>query len=140
MITAVDTNVLIDLFGADPIHGIPSKEAIRSCIYQGSLVACGVVWAEVSAVFPSESRAHEALQSLGVQFSPLGLDASLFAGRLWKDYRQKGGRRDRMVADFLIGAHALYHADALLTRDRGFYRSGMPKLKIIDPSKNKEEN
>lgn len=140
MITAVDTNVLIDLFSADPIHGIPSKEAIRSCIYQGSLVACEVVWAEVSAVFPSESRAQEALQALGVQFSPLGLEASLFAGRLWKDYRQKGGRRDRVVADFLIGAHALYHADVLLTRDRGFYRSGMPTLKIIDPSKNQEAN
>lgn len=134
MITAIDTNVLIDLFGADPIHGVPSKEAIRSCINQGSLVACEVVWAEVSAVFPSESDAHEVLQTLGVRFSPLGIDASLFAGRLWKDYRQKGGRRDRMVADFLIGAHALHHADALLTRDRGFYRSGMPKLKIIDPS------
>jgi len=139
VITAVDTNVLIDLFGADPIHGVPSQEAMRSCIQQGSLVACEVVWAEVSAVFPSESRAQEALQSLGVQFSPLGLEASLFAGRLWKDYRQKGGRRDRMVADFLIGAHALYYADALLTRDRGFYRSGMLKLKIIDPSKKSEE-
>ena len=133
MITAVDTNVLIDLFGADPIYGIPSKEAFRSCINQGSLVACDVVWAEVSAVFPSESDAQEALQTLGVQFSPLGMEASLFSGRLWKDYRKKGGRRDRMVADFLIGAHALYHADALLTRDRGFYRSGMPKLKIIEP-------
>lgn len=134
MITAIDTNVLIDIFGADPIHGVHSKEAIRSCINQGSLVACEVVWAEVSAVFPSESDAQEVLQTLGVQFSPLGIDASLFAGRLWKAYRQKGGRRDRMVADFLIGAHALHHADALLTRDRGFYRSGMPKLKIIDPS------
>ncbi|MBA3614073.1 MAG: type II toxin-antitoxin system VapC family toxin [Nitrospirales bacterium] len=134
MITAIDTNVLIDLFGADPIHGFPSKEAICSCINQGSLVACEVVWAEVSAVFPSENDAQEALQTLGVQFSSLGIDASLLAGRLWKDYRQKGGRRDRMVADFLIGAHALYHADVLLTRDRGFYRSGMPKLKIIDPS------
>jgi predicted nucleic acid-binding protein len=101
---------------------------------QGSLVACEVVWGEVSAVFPSESDAQDVLQTLGVQFSPLGVDASLFGGRLWKDYRQKGGRRDRMVADFLIGAHALHQADALLTRDRGFYRSGMPKLKIIDPS------
>lgn len=134
MITAVDTNVLIDLFGADPIHGVSSKEAIRSCINQGSLVACEVVWAEVSAVFPIESDAREALQALGVQFVPLGVDASLLAGRLWKDYRQKGGRRDRMVADFLIGAHAFFHADVLLTRDRGFYRSGMSKLKIIDPS------
>jgi predicted nucleic acid-binding protein len=134
VITAIDTNVLIDLFGADPIHGVPSKDAIRSCINQGSLVACEVVWAEVSAVFPSETDAQEVLQTLGMQFFPLGIDVSLFAGRLWKDYRQKGGRRDRMVADFLVGAHALYHADALLTRDRGFYRSGMPKLKIIAPS------
>ncbi len=65
MITAVATNVLIDLFGADPVQGVPSKEAIRSYIFKGSLVACEVVWAEVSAVFPSESRAQEALQSLG---------------------------------------------------------------------------
>jgi predicted nucleic acid-binding protein len=127
-------------FEADPVHGVHSKESIRSCIFQGSLVACEVVWAEVSVVFQSESPAQEALQSLGVQFSPFGLEAAMFAGRLWKDYRQKGGRRDRLVADFLIGAHALRHADALLTRDRGFYRSGMPKLKIIDPSKNSEEN
>ena len=71
MISAIDTNVLIDFFGADPIYGVPSKEAIRSCIIQGSLVACEVVWAEVSAVFPSESDAQEALQTLGGQFSPL---------------------------------------------------------------------
>jgi len=61
LITAVDTNVLIDLFGADPLHGVPSKEAMRSYIQQGSLVACEVVWAEVPADFPLESLALEPL-------------------------------------------------------------------------------
>ena len=36
--------------------------------------------------------------------------------------------------DFLIGAHALECADALVTRDRGFMRRWFSDLKIVDPS------
>ena len=35
---------------------------------------------------------------------------------------------------FLIGAHALECADALITRDRGFMRKWFSDLQIIDPS------
>jgi len=38
-----------------------------------------------------------------------------------------------VVADFLIGAHALEQADRLLTRDRGFHRSAFAGLAIVDP-------
>ena len=135
MITAIDTNILIDIFGADPKHGIRSKDALQSCIQLGSIIACDVVWAEVTALFPRTTMAQEALKALGVGYSPLDVEASLKAGQLWKVYRNKGGTRTRMVADFLIGAHAFHQADALLTRDRGFYRSGIPSLNIIDPSR-----
>jgi predicted nucleic acid-binding protein len=39
-----------------------------------------------------------------------------------------------MVADFLIGAHAQLQADALLSRDRGFFREDFQDLQILDPS------
>ncbi len=137
MITAIDTNILIDIFGADPNYGGRSKEALRSSILQGSVIACEVVWAEVISVFPTGSMAQQALEDIGIGYSSLEADAAKKAGQLWKIYRDKGGKRTRMVADFLIGAHALHQADVLLTRDRGFYRLGIPSLKIVDPSSQK---
>lgn len=52
MITAVDSNVLIDVFTVDRTHGAASREAFRSCLAQGGLIACEVVWAEVAGSFP----------------------------------------------------------------------------------------
>ena len=63
----------------------------------------------------------------------MSANATLLAGGFWQEYRKKGGLKTRVVADFLIGAHALTQCDCLLTRDRGFYRKYFNNLKIIDP-------
>lgn len=134
MITAVDTSVLLDLFTADATFGARSADALRACLAEGGLVACDVVWAETSACFPDEHSAETALEQLRVDFSPMGAASSSACGAAWRDYRRNGGSRDRVMADFLIGAHAMKHADRLLTRDRGFYRKCFSGLVILDPS------
>lgn len=134
MITAVDTNVLADVFKPDPTFGPLSKAALSRCRTEGRLIGCEAVWAELAAFFPSSTTLQEAMDRLTVDFSPVELKAALLAGSAWKIHRSRGGKRDRLVADFLIGAHAFAQAERLLTRDRGFYRTYFSRLRILDPT------
>ncbi len=98
VITAIDTSILLDVFGADPRFGSRSPKALRSCMMQGSLVACDVVWAEVAGFFPDPAVLTGAMSSLGIEFRAGSVEAALDAGRRWRGYRQRGGKRDRAVA------------------------------------------
>jgi predicted nucleic acid-binding protein len=132
--TAVDSMVLIDLFQQEPEWAPRAATAIDQAIHSGRLVVCDVVWAEVAARFESDEVFAAAMAELGVEFEGITATAAANAGRLWRNYRKSGGlRRDRIVSDFLVGAHALESADALLTRDRGFYRRYFKGLRVIEP-------
>lgn len=135
MITAVDTNVLLDLLTADREQGETSREAIRACLAEGSLVACPVVWTEVATFFrPDPEAGAEALEHLGVRFVPMDMDAAMQAARCWQAYRAGREEVRRVAADFIIGGHAMVHADRLLTRDRGFFQGYFDGLDMLDPT------
>jgi predicted nucleic acid-binding protein len=133
--TAVDTSVLLDVFQPDPRFGPASREALRRAYANGSLVACDIVWAEVRAHFPADDVFEQALRTLGVRFDPTSARAAAAAGQLWRQSRTASKTpRNRVVADFVIGAHAQLQADALLTRHLGFYRRYFQTLKVLDPT------
>jgi len=134
VITAVDTNILIDILEPDPIHGLRSKEALKKCLREGAVVACDVVWAEVATAYGNnQSDLVEVLQVMRIGFSAMSMESALGAARSWHNYRRRGGGRDRIAADFLIGGHAAAHAERLLTRDLGFYRKYFKSVAVVSP-------
>lgn len=133
MITAVDSNILIDVLGADARFGMASAKALRQSKREGAICACEIVWAEVATAYADEHIFVKAMKTLTLDFSPLTKPAALLAARVWRTYRSAGGRRNRIAADFLIGAHALEQSDRLLTRDKGFYRKYFKELTVVTP-------
>ena len=128
MITAVDANVLLDIFTASDRHGPQSKERLVAAYDAGAIVVSDVVYAELVPAFRDRAALDSALLELGATLSPIDSSIAFEAGLRWKRYRAADGPRNRIIADFLIGAHAMAVADVFLTRDRGFFSSYFPEL------------
>ncbi len=135
MKTAVDSSVLLDVFVGKEPYLEASQQALRSAIARGSLIVGEVVWAEVRAHFQKEDDFLDAMDTLGVSYQPTSAEAASQAGRAWGQYRKQGGKRQQLIPDFIVAAHALIHAEILLTRDRGFSKRYFRKLKVWDPTK-----
>ena len=130
MRTAIDTNILLDVFIPDPVHGPQSLAALEGAYRRGDLIICMTVYAELAPQFADKTMLDDALAIMGVEVLPLSRAAAYEAGKLWRKYRETNKSRDRIITDFLIGAFAGFEADQFLTRDRGFYRAYFKKLKL----------
>jgi predicted nucleic acid-binding protein len=134
MITALDTNVLLDILLPNEKLYDASAGALEKAAIEGSVVICEVVYAELCAHFRTRRECDEFLLDTGIRIESLGRAACFLASRTWLTYRLHGGKRSRILPDFLIGAHAQLHAARLLSRDRGFYRESFPSLTLMDPA------
>jgi len=134
MITAIDTNVLLGILIPNPDFCDGAAAAIEDSAAAGSLVVCDLVYAELCFAFPSQQACDEFLEDNGIRVESLTRATHFAASRAWRQHRRQGGTRTRILAGFLVGAHAQLQANRLLSRDRGFYRKLFPSLKLIDPS------
>lgn len=133
---AVDSSVLVDVLVNDPQHAERSGVALQEAARQSGLIVCEVVVAEILPVI-GEATLEEFFSDLQITFVPSSVESATLAGQMFRRYLERGGKRGRVVPDFLIGAHAQVHAQGLLARDRGYYRDYFRDLRLLDPSRPK---
>jgi predicted nucleic acid-binding protein len=138
MTTAIDTNVLIALWDVDPKLNAFAHLALDSAQARGELVIAGAVYAELLAL---PGRSEKILDEF-IDDTRIRVDWELneliwrAAGRAFQGYvarrsRQRSILPRRILADFLIGAHAAVHHYRLLTLDERLYSAAFPKLLVL---------
>jgi len=132
MISAVDSSVVLDVIVDNGEFADRSEELLRRCMAEGKLILCECVLAEIRPAFRSDEQVSEFLDDWQLEFVPSTKSSSTLAGANFAAYLTRGGRSGRVVADFLIGAHAQRLADRLLARDRGYLRDYFTDLTVLD--------
>jgi hypothetical protein len=137
MTTAIDTNVVIALWDKDSTLSLAAQNALEAAFNRGSLVAAAPVFAElIAAPGRSEAFVGSFFEETGIRVDwELPEQMWRLAGRAFQAYaerrrkqRDQGARR--ILADFIIGAHAAANGCRLLTLDDRLYRSSFPALAI----------
>jgi predicted nucleic acid-binding protein len=129
----VDTNVVLDVLEDEPEWKHWSAEQLRIQPRVQELVINPIVYAELSPAFESQHRLDSLTTSLGFRFRDLPKPALYIAGVAHRQYRRAGGARESILADFLIGAHAMVLGCGILTRDARRYRNYFPRVPLVSP-------
>ena len=132
MKSAVDSSLLFDIVKGAP-GAAAAQTALEAALAHGSLCVCAVVVAELGRYFAQEQDLRDFLAACQIGHDPLTMDAALEAARIMRSYARDKEPKERVAPDFLIGAHAIQQADALLTIDAGFFRHYFEGLSVISP-------
>jgi predicted nucleic acid-binding protein len=134
---ALDTNVLSALWNDNDAMNLVARKALDDVSGREALAMCGVVYAElIGAPGRTEAFVDRFCEEAGIAVEwELGEKIWRRAGGAFQGYatrrrKQSGAAPRRLLADFLIGAHALENGYKLLTLDGGMYRRAFPGLRV----------
>lgn len=140
MPAAVDTNVLLPVLRGDDGSAELLVPFLDRVIQSLGLVISGPVYAELAAAPGMRVEALDQFLAAGAIAVAWDLSRDVWlraavAYRAYADRRQAGGGGwpRRILADYLIGAHAELHADLLITYNSDDFERMFPDLEVIVP-------
>src|SRR5579863_7201131 len=137
MRTALDTNVISSLWSGEQSADRITKELVEARA-RGGLVICAPVFVELTA----HPVAKEGFLAKFLAETDIAVDFDLGEG-VWRKAaagfeayarrrRRSGGNSPkRLLIDYVIAAHAVLHADQLMTLDPHRYALDFPGLRLL---------
>lgn len=129
----VDTNVLVDVLEDDPEWADWSIGQLRAQSKIHRLAINPVIYSELSLTFSTVEALDRAVDDLGLAVIEIPRPALFLAGKAFVRYRRQGGKKENVLADFFIGAHAAVSRFPVLTRDTRRYASYFANVTLIAP-------
>lgn len=138
MTTSIDTNIIAALWSVQDPSSARALELLNAAESEGELAICAPVYSEMMAgPLRQESAMDRFFADTNIRIE-WELEESIWreAGRAYRSYadRRRSGDKTyprRVLADFVIGAHALIRGYTLLTLDLRLYAAAFPTLKIV---------
>jgi len=155
MISAVDTNILLDIIIPNQSFVKSSLEKLESTARKSKIVICEIVYSELASQFHNQTELNSFLSDTHIEIVWSNKESLFLASRLWLKYREQRPEKiycpdcgkqihavcshcgsqinlpRRMLNDFIIGSHAITFADLFITRDLGFYKKYFSGIKIL---------
>jgi predicted nucleic acid-binding protein len=138
MTTAIDSNILIALWDKDDALNTLAQRGLDSALGRGQLTIAAPIFAELLAIpGRNETFLDSFFGDTGISVDwNLGESVWRVAGLAFQSYVARRRRQPnlgprRILADFLIGAHALQNGYHLLTLEGRLYRASFPRLRVV---------
>ena len=128
----VDSNVILDVLVEKSAWREWSANALEYAAERARLVINPIIYAELSVGYERIELVEFALPPI-FKRDPIPYEAAFLAGKVYLEYRRRGGFRSAPLPDFFIGAHAAVKGYDLLTRDMTRYRTYFPTVRLIAP-------
>jgi len=135
--TAIDANIISSIWSLEPTAVIV-VEQLGKARQEGALLISPFAFSELHAhpnVTAGDVRSFLSASGIVVDYKleeTIWTEAGLRFARYAARRRKATGEGPRRVlADFLIGAHALVQADRLLTLDPKVFRQDFPDLRLL---------
>jgi predicted nucleic acid-binding protein len=140
---SLDSSIIIshlsgDVHKDDVLAAMERFELLRAELFL-PLICYAEIWAGIELLKGENERkrAAEELQNIiqgsGIMLVSDNVAIAQDAARAQVEYRRRGGRREVLIPDFLIGANAAYYSGQLLTTNPRDFLKYFPKLKVLTP-------
>lgn len=129
----VDTNIVIDIATKDPYWADWSAQQLELAAGRDDIAINDIVYTELAAGYRRVDELDGVLRLLTLEREEIPKFALFLAGQAFRRYRRQSGRKEGVLSDFFVGAHAVVGGAQVLTRDARRIRAYFPSVPVIAP-------